>query len=95
MESIIIHDNYNETTLDHDLCLLTLQEEVQMAQTPPHSYYSNMILRPQLFAKYMFARLNSRQLCTSTFTLFDCFWLSQGVYPGYTFGYPPKSGGNG
>ena len=23
------------------------------------------------------------------------FWLSQGVYSRYTFGYPPKSGGNG
>ena len=22
-----------------------------------------------------------------------CFWLSQGVYSEYTFGYPPKSGG--
>ena len=46
----------------------------------------------QLFGKYMLARLNSRQFCTSEFTPFGCFWLSQGVYPGYTFGYPPKVG---
>ena len=50
---------------------------------------------PQLFAKYMHARLNSSQICTSTLSLIGSFWLSQGVYPGYTFGYPPKSGGNG
>ena len=43
----------------------------------------------------MLARLNSRQICTSTLALIGCFWLSLRVPPGYTFGYPPLCGGGG
>lgn len=51
------------------------------------TYFTNHI--PQLFAKYMLTRLNLRP---NIFTYW-LFWLSQGVYSEYTFGYPPKSGG--
>ena len=46
----------------------------------------------QLFAKYMLGRLNSGHICISTLSLIGCFWLSQGVYSEYTFGFPPKVG---